>query len=101
VIVTEEQARQLWCPQSRVPFLGAHVGNRVSSATLKMCEKQAAHGDPRDLEYVRQQVGDTKCIASACMFWRFVGYRKVASGNDEAHGCCGLAPDTGAPTGPA
>jgi hypothetical protein len=91
--VTEDEARKRWCPMTRVAFLGSHVGNRVSSAMLKMCEKSSAQGDRRDLDYVLQQVADTLCIASACMFWKFTGYRQVPNGNDEAHGTCGLAPD--------
>jgi hypothetical protein len=90
MIVTEEQARELWCPQSRVPFLGAHVGNRVSSAMLKMCEKSAAQGDSRDLDYVRQQIADTKCVASACMFWRRADPAKHGPCDPDG-GYCGVA----------
>jgi hypothetical protein len=94
VIVTEDQARALWCPQSRVAFPGQNVANRPASAMMRFAEQEAlrtgAAGDSRDLQYLREQRADCNCIASACMFWQFVGYRKVRSGNDEAHGCCGL-----------
>jgi len=91
MICTEDEARKKWCPLTRVAFLGQHVGNRVSTAMLKMCEKSSAQGDHRDLDYTLQQVADTTCIASACMFWRWAGYKRIPNGNDETHGCCALA----------
>jgi hypothetical protein len=99
VIVTEEQARKLWCPQAFVAVPGGLV-NRISTARIRFAEAEATRtNDARDRDYYREQLADTMCRASGCMFWQFVGYGKVASGNDEAHGCCGLTPDIGAPTG--
>lgn len=58
MIVTEEQAKKLWCPMSRG----------------------------------REHAQDsTHCLGSGCMLWRWAGYRKVPSNNDEAHGVCGLS----------
>lgn len=87
---TEDEAARMWCPFTRVSFMGSHVGNRVSTATLEMTEKSAARGDTRDHDYYRQQLRDCNCIASRCMAWRWAGYRKHGN-NDEATGYCGLA----------
>src|SRR5882762_10047069 len=83
MICTEDEARKKWCPLTRVAFLGQHVGNRVSTAMLKMCEKSSAQGDHRDLDYTLQQVADTTFIASACMFWRWAGYKRIPNGDAE------------------
>jgi hypothetical protein len=96
VNVTEAEARKLWCPQARVAFMGQHVGNRVSSAMIRLGVKQADQGDTRDLNYLREHQADCHCLASGCMFWKFTGYRQVPSsvrGQDEAHGTCGIAAD--------
>lgn len=69
MIVTEAQAKKLWCPQAR-----------------EVCE--AGHG-AANRGYRGKPL--TLCIASACMLWRWAGYRSVPSGNDEAHGVCGLS----------
>jgi hypothetical protein len=92
MIVTEAQAGKMWCPIARVHAPGNQMVNRFSTATMVMAVKEAARtGDERDLKYFQSQEADTHCIGSKCMLWRFTGYRPVPSGNDEAHGCCGMA----------
>lgn len=81
MIVTEQQARQLWCPFARVSLPSNAAGNRVSTFHKQL----AAKSSPRDAEHYEQQEADCKCIASGCMAWRW--------GNQHLHaeGFCGLA----------
>jgi hypothetical protein len=57
VIVTEVEARGLWCPWSRVRFGNVAV-NRNNQETTD-----------------RPFVGNARCLASRCMAWRWVGDR--------------------------
>jgi hypothetical protein len=75
VIVTEAQAKQLWCPYVRSETYGV-AGTALHSANRDF------HGDPSP--------GAT-CLGSRCMLWRWAGYKNVGKANDEAHGCCALA----------
>lgn len=72
MLLTEEQAKTKWCPFVRL----SGQPNTFNRA------------DPMEHLY---------CIASACMAWRWAGYRPVPSQNvpnqNEAHGYCGLAGD--------
>lgn len=61
---TEEQAKGLWCPMSRVAMPVNQVANRVSAAMLRISEG-------RDLEYFREQAENCNCIASQCAMWRW------------------------------
>jgi hypothetical protein len=90
VPATEDEATRMWCPFTRVAFMGSHVGNRVSTAMLQMTEKSAERGEARDYDYFRQQQADCNCIASRCMAWRWAGYHRRGD-NAEATGFCGLA----------
>ena len=91
--VTEAEAVTKWCPLTRVAFLGNTVANRVSSARLQIAKSEADRtGDDCDYKHFAREMADTHCIGSLCMFWKFTGYRPVPSGNDEAHGTCGAAP---------
>lgn len=69
--MTEEEAKQKWCPMVRIPYTmdpGAFVHNRDADGYISA-----------SLAY--------KCIASDCMMWRWedeaIGMKK--------HGYCGLA----------
>ncbi len=76
MIVTEEQAKKLWCPFAR------------AGVTLRV-------GDLEKTELNTGPHAEPKCIASRCMAWTWNGYRGVSTatfaGQDEAHGSCGLA----------
>lgn len=76
VIVTEAQARELWCPFSRVVFPGPVVANRVSWTLTKSAMRA-------------EQVAATKCLGSGCMVWR---WRRYVEANEGVRGFCGLAP---------
>jgi hypothetical protein len=54
MIVTEQEARELWCPAARV-----ETHTAVASTN---------RGETRDRTYVRQAVA---CIGSRCMAWRW------------------------------
>lgn len=101
MILTEAEAAKCWCPQARVAFFG-EAANRISTERLKAALSEADRtGDRRDLEHIHARIADTRCIGSLCMWWRYIGYRPVAAafqGQDEAHGCCGAAPDVPPPT---
>jgi hypothetical protein len=86
---TEDEASRLWCPFSRVAFVGQGVMNRVSSHYTDLAQRAADRGDRRDLDYYKQQARDCNCLASRCMAWRWAGYNKRGE-NDEATGFCGL-----------
>lgn len=61
-MITEEQARQKWCPMARASCYGSPFGiNRDQ-------------GGKPDV--------DTNCVASDCMMWRWFSL---------THGYCGLA----------
>lgn len=88
-VMTEEQAQQKWCPFARVLLPVHQAGNRISTFHKALAAKSGSS----DVEHYAQQEADCNCLGSRCMAWRFVGYRPVASatGQDEAHGFCGLA----------
>jgi hypothetical protein len=73
VIVTEDEARNLWCPMARI-------------APVYLNNKEPAPNIP-----AANRFGDefAKCIASECMFWKFVHHPD--GGNAEAYGTCGFA----------
>jgi hypothetical protein len=79
MIVTEDQAKEMWWPIVRIPIT-ADVGGAWATSY------NDTH--PRD-------EGHARCIGSRCMMWRWAGYLPVPSatvpGQDEAHGYCGLA----------
>lgn len=73
-MLTEEEAKTKWCPQSRPVFprvedCGYQTGNRNS----------VADGDS-------QIMPQSSCIGSACMAWRW-----IADGYPSDGGFCGLA----------
>jgi hypothetical protein len=75
MIVTEDEARKLWCPMARI-------------APVYLNNKEPAPNIP-----AANRFGDdfAKCIASECMFWKFVVGASLASGGAEAYGTCGFA----------
>lgn len=99
-IVTEAEAKKMWCPFSRVAFLGGAVANRVSSARLRAAQTEAERtGDDRDFKFYAEQVVDTQCLGSLCMAWRAAPDRLLSSSGNPPYvheprpgmGYCGLA----------
>jgi hypothetical protein len=77
--VTEEEARERWCPFAR-------------SYDLLNCDGDAEY---RPVTINRRRGGaldiDCRCIASECMAWRSIGERyDPTKGHYTAHGFCGL-----------
>jgi hypothetical protein len=62
MIVTESEAKEKWCPFSRVAFPAGESANRVSDVRLSMSGP--------DGEYFQRWQKDTHCIGSRCMAWR-------------------------------
>lgn len=88
-MITEEQAKQKWCPFSRVLLPVNQSGNRISTFHLNMVRKS---GDERDIQHYEQQQRDCNCIASGCMAWRWGSYVKPLDDGTLANtGYCGLA----------
>lgn len=70
---TVDEAKEKWCPLSRIAFQGGTL-NRPTYVTA-----------PSLPESVRDTIhGATRCIATECMMWRWFDYR-------HSDGGCGLA----------
>ena len=70
--MTEDEARQKWCPFVREVICGQ--SERLGSYN----------------RFEGTQAG-CNCIASDCMAWRLAEYELKDDGHEEAHGFCGLA----------
>lgn len=71
MLLTEQQARERWCPYARV-HVPAGVINRVSAMLKRMAAKMRSEGrDLRDAEFIEEQQQDCNCIAAECMAWRW------------------------------
>lgn len=95
MLLTEEQAKEKWCPFVRtVKFSPSVSGGIAIMQAIALGNRLAENSD--------ELPGVTRCIGSACMAWRWVAVenphvhpmlatteqRYVAS---ETHGFCGLA----------
>lgn len=67
MMVTEEQAKEKWCPKARAP-----VGNAASNCAVNRTH-MAHHGLPA-------------CIGSQCMAWRWTPVSEVL---EKRSGYCG------------
>jgi len=77
--MTEEEARQKWCPMVR---MAAQIHG--SMGTLNQFSEPGSN-----------EVKISKCLGSACMMWRWIPLRKATKfglirGGDSEHGYCGL-----------
>jgi hypothetical protein len=70
MIVTEEQAKLMWCPDSSVAMVAGMAANRTAAMGT---------GGYADI------TNETRCIASDCMAWR------ESHGEGPARGYCGRA----------
>ena len=71
--MTEDEARQKWCPFYRVTELG-WLGTATDNRGNTLEENVPA-----------------KCIASDCMAYRVTTYELQSDGSEVPHGVCGLA----------
>lgn len=67
--MTEAEAREKWCPMARVTSM-THGSSGVNRGTAG-----------------RDDVRDTRCLASGCALWTWVGKEQ----GKERQGRCGLA----------
>ena len=74
MLLTEEQAREKWCPEARVALRHHEPNSSQFWGTANYDE------DEGRISF---------CIASDCMMWRWG--EQVADGKDARHGYCGLA----------
>lgn len=81
MLLTEEQAREKWCPEARTAFQYREGGG----------------GDHRDAMVVANRAENdapiSNCIASSCMWWRWSDEPQQVLARDDKHrrGYCGLA----------
>jgi hypothetical protein len=68
-LLTEAHAKTKWCP---------HARTYVSADILVSANRRGTGPDPECL-----------CLASACMAWRWEGYRKPVDRETEGRGYCG------------
>jgi hypothetical protein len=84
--MTEQEAKQRWCPFSRT-----HVANEHGIVSVNVWPRDTADG--RDRDYL----GECRCIGSACMAWRSTPARRgrMSAIEEEiempAQSWCGLA----------
>lgn len=73
MIVTEEEARNKWCPMALVPLDNGAVANRA-------VEFQRDESTGRIIHYSIQIGGPTGCVGSGCMWWLRMGEKKGQCG---------------------
>lgn len=76
MILTEEQARQCWCPFARAV---APIVDQHAQQTGGTTANRSSEGRPD---------ADCRCLASGCMAWRVFSQ---PNGEQPARGFCGLA----------
>ena len=74
MLLTEEQAKQKWCPWARIARDGSGIGNRYSFDNDLATDSAFA-----------------RCIASDCMAWRWTDCSSKAVAGRKVEGYCGLA----------
>lgn len=78
-MLTENEAKQRWCPFARVTLYPSHDGSAWNRSVVNSGERQ------------RQEVA-TLCIGSACMAWRWATTEEGSKSRESrTHGFCGLA----------
>jgi hypothetical protein len=77
VTLTEAEAKTKWCPFARVALFPRDQAFGPAWNRLRTDDAQSTYPS------------EARCIASACMAWRWVGTKSHKSAN--GHGYCGLA----------
>ena len=74
MLVTEKEAKKLWCPAARVSDAG--LGNRYPM-----------------VDDLASGMAFARCIARGCMYWRWGDEKKQVLPRDDEHrrGYCGVA----------
>ena len=87
--LTEDDAKQRWCPHVRVPAYEAQPTEEEgpASANRSPCEATQMH--------IARMHAATRCIGSGCMAWRWWN-RLPSMHTNNSTGYCGLS---GKPTG--
>lgn len=97
MLVTEEQAKTMWCPMARV---GMYV--RGDAPDMERPVDLVGHGCNRmvtddaalnkSIQTAMDGTGGTKCLGSACMWWRW-GPRpfEATAPLETPYGLCGMA----------
>lgn len=76
--MTEDEAKQKWCPFARVIHFHDNDHNGVSPAA----GNRGCHGEPKT---------EARCIGSDCMAWRSYRVFGPAGCDPQREGYCGLA----------
>lgn len=95
MLMTEENAADIWCPQSRVLLPINQAGNRISTFQMK-------NANERDKQFYEAQIADCSCIGSRCAMWRWSGTHakryitvngqpELLQSPETRQGYCGLA----------
>lgn len=80
MFLTEEQAREKWCPQARTARVLAEKGD---VPTVAVSANRSTNGTATELSV---------CLASRCMAWREAGLQHdPTKGENVITGYCGLA----------
>ena len=86
--MTEDEARQKWCPFARVAMISS------SDIECPPCNRLAIDG----VSGLEKNPAGARCIASDCMAWRWhtspaqaVEINARGNAGAKAHGVCGLA----------
>lgn len=69
MMLTEEQAKERWCPHARVPCYEAAPTETEGPAAANRAP--IASSNANMIQHERMEKA-TRCIGSACMAWRFV-----------------------------
>jgi hypothetical protein len=77
-MMTEEEAREKWCPFARTQVLQTDDDGTVYGAAVNRTILPAPQGIMSEL------VAGTQCIGSRCMAWQWVGMF-----DGKRHGYCG------------
>ena len=88
MLVTEEEAREKWCPFGRIPWFDGPMEERPRYVVMASVNRPSMK-----LTGGKQQPNICRCIASECMAWQWVGERSTGPARHETKrtGICGLA----------
>lgn len=68
--MTEEEAREKWCPQARVAFMERNLKGKLSCLQNTTSHNRITiTGEPSYTYAINNY--DSACVASKCMFWRW------------------------------
>lgn len=77
-VLTENEARKRWCPHARVALKTGMAANRSGAKAAGLNPDDKSYGNVYD---------ETRCLASDCMMWEWLGPRTPSKAS---RGYCGL-----------